>query len=200
MGSALAQAVQDSATTGPVRAAAVSPAVSSVTTAAAPQPVATPEPVMAPTPAASPIIATRPPATGHSEIPGRVQRTAPSAIQQADAQQYIQQGRQMIQKDQFGEALGSLDRAVDTDPWSAPAYNLRGYAHLRLRQFDQAVADCTEAIRLQPSFLNAYENRSSARRHQGDRAGAQEDALKVADLLAGPQKPAAANSSLSAKR
>jgi len=71
---------------------------------------------------------------------------------------------------------------------------------LRLLQFDQAVADCSEAIRLQPNFLNAYENRASARRHLGDRAGAQEDARKVSDLLAGPQKPAAANSSLTAKR
>jgi tetratricopeptide (TPR) repeat protein len=90
--------------------------------------------------------------------------------------------------------------AIDTDPWSAPAYNLRGYAHLRLKRFDQAAADCSEAIRLQPAFSNAYENRASARRHLGDRAGAQEDARKVSDLLAGPQKPAAANSSLSAKR
>jgi hypothetical protein len=48
--------------------------------------------------------------------------------------------------------------------------------------------------------LNAYENRASARRHQGDSAGAQEDARKVLDLLAGPAKPAATNSSLSAKR
>jgi hypothetical protein len=62
------------------------------------------------------------------------------------------------------------------------------------------VSDCSEAIRLQPNFLNAYENRASARRHQGDSAGAQEDARKVADLLAGPVKPATANSSLSAKR
>jgi hypothetical protein len=67
-------------------------------------------------------------------------------------------------------------------------------------QFDQAVADCSEAIRLQPNFSNAYENRASARRHKGDNAGAQQDARKVSDLLAGPQKPAIANASLSAKR
>jgi Flp pilus assembly protein TadD len=129
-----------------------------------------------------------------------VQPPVPSAVQQADAQPYVRQGRELVQKDQFNQALSPLDRAIDTDPWSAPAYNLRGYARLRLKQFDQAVADCSEAIRLQPTFLNAYENRSSARRHQGDSAGAQEDARKVADLLAGPQKPAVANSSLSAKR
>jgi Flp pilus assembly protein TadD len=129
-----------------------------------------------------------------------VQRPALSAAQQASAQQFVQQGRELVQKNQFNEALSPLDRAIDADPWSAPAYNLRGYAHLRLLQFDQALADCNEAIRLQPNFLNAYENRASARRHLGDNAGAQQDARKVSDMLAGPQKPAAANSSLSAKR
>jgi Tfp pilus assembly protein PilF len=139
-------------------------------------------------------------AAGPSPIAGRAQGPAPSAAQQASAQQFVQQGRELVQKNQFNEALSPLDHAIDTDPWSAPAYNLRGYAYLRLLQFDQALADCNEAIRLQPNFLNAYENRASARRHKGDYAGAQEDARKVSDLLAGPQKPAAANSSLSAKR
>jgi tetratricopeptide (TPR) repeat protein len=171
------------------------------------------QPVPAPTPAASPLApsanqlpanqpaANQPRATaGSTPIAGRVQRPAPSAAQQASAQQYVQQGRELVQKNKFTEALSPLERATDTDPWSAPAYNLRGYAHLRLRQFDQAVADCSEAIRLQPNFLNAYENRASARRHKGDNVGAQQDARKVSDLLAGPQKPAIVNASLSAKR
>ncbi len=151
---------------------------------------------LTPQPASQP----RATAAGPSPIGGRVQRPAPSAVQQASAQQYVQQGRELVQKNQFNEALSPLDRAIDTDPWSAPAYNLRGYAHLRLLQFDQAVADCSEAIRLQPNFSNAYENRASARRHLGDNVGAQQDARKVSDLLTGPQKPAAAKSSLSAQR
>jgi tetratricopeptide (TPR) repeat protein len=173
--------------------------------------VVTPQPVVTPQHAASPLaarsfvglpLATQPPASIAKpvSIPARVQRPAPSAAQQANAQNYVQQGREFVQKNQFNEALSPLDRAIDTDPWSAAAYNLRGYARLRLLQFDQAVADCSEAIRLQPNFLNAYENRASARRHLGDNAGAQQDVRKVADLLAGPQKPAAAKSSLSAKR
>ncbi len=213
LGGALAQALQESAsasvsTAAPVSAAA--PVTAAVTPVAAQPvvtqaPVVTPAPVVAQAPVASPLV--RQPVAAQSAsmarpaaVPARAQRPAPSAAQQANAQQYVQQGRELVQKNQFNEALGPLDRAIDTDPWSAPAYNLRGYAHLRLLQFDQAVADCSEAIRLQPNFLNAYENRASARRHKGDYAGAQEDARKVADLLAGPQKLAAANSSLSAKR
>jgi tetratricopeptide (TPR) repeat protein len=221
-GSSLAQALQESAAASGSAAAPVSAAVTpvgapmAVVTPVAPQPVAVvtpvaPQPVVVSAPVASPVaaspIANRPPppqppatAAGPSPIAGRVQRPASSAARQADAQQYVQQGRELVQKEQFNEAMTPLNRAIDADPWSAAAYNLRGYAHLRLHEFDPAVADCSEAIRLQPNFLNAYENRASARRHKGDNVGAQEDARKVTDLLAGPQKPAAAKSSLSAKR
>src|SRR5262249_7034069 len=118
----------------------------------------------------------------------------------ADSREFIRQGRGLVKSEKFNEAMSPLDHAIDSDPWSAIAYNLRGYVQLRLKHYDQAVADCTEAIRLQPTFLNAYENRASARRHQGDREGAKDDARKVADLLTDPQKPVAPNSSLSAKR
>ena len=202
LGGALAQALQESVS-APVSAAAVPPVVASpAPTPAAAQPPVAPvaQPPVAAAVTSQPTSQPRAIAAGPSPIAGRVQRPAPSAVQQASAQQFVQQGRELVQKNQFNEALSPLDHAIDTDPWSAPAYNLRGYAHLRLLQFDQALADCNEAIRLQPNFLNAYENRASARRHLGDNAGAQQDARKVADLLAGPQKPAAANSSLSAKR
>jgi tetratricopeptide (TPR) repeat protein len=214
LGSSLAQALQASVSAPVTAAAPVSPAVVSqgVVSQASTPPAVTPAPpavtpasVVAQTAVAMPLVPQPVAAQSASiarsaAIPARVQRSAPSAAQQANAQQLVQQGRELIQKDQFTQALGPLDRAIDTDPWSAPAYNLRGYAHLRLFQFDQAVSDCSEAIRLQPNFLNAYENRASARRHKGDNVGAQQDARKVSDLLAGPQKPAVANASLSAKR
>jgi len=208
LGDALVQAIQESASAPASAAAVSSAAVSPAVTPVAAQPKGAPivpQPVVAQT-AQQPVAAQRPAPqqmvtnAGPLAVAGRAQHPAPSPAQQANAQQYVQQGRQLIQKDQFNEALTPLDRAIDTDPWSAAAYNLRGYAHLRLLQFDQAAADCGEAIRLQPNFLNAFENRASARRHQGDRAGAQEDARKVGELLAGPQKPAALNSSLSAQR
>jgi tetratricopeptide (TPR) repeat protein len=215
LGNSLAQALQESvsapvsaATQGaPVAASPVPMPVAAQQTvvaqqpAVARQPVVAQQPVVASAPVVSPLVPRAPASVAKpAAIAGGMQRPAPSAAQQADAQQYVQQGRELVQKDQFSQAIGPLDRAIDTDPWSAAAYNLRGYAHLRLKQYEQAAADCSEAIRLQPNFLNAYENRSSARRHQGDRAGAQEDARKVADLLAEPQKSSTPNSPLSAKR
>jgi tetratricopeptide (TPR) repeat protein len=72
------------------------------------QPVAVPE-------TAQPASQPRAAAAGPLPIAGAVQRPAPSAAQQASAQQYVQKGRELVQKNQFKEALSPLDRAIDTE-------------------------------------------------------------------------------------
>ena len=44
----------------------------------------------------------------------------------------------------------------------------RGYEHFKKKDFDRAVADYSEAIRLNPSFAQAYDGRGSAYRDKGD--------------------------------
>ena len=68
------------------------------------------------------------------------------------------------------------------DPSMALAYNARGYAHYRMKQYPEAVADYDKAILLNPSYTNAYLNRSWARRTSGDTPGADADAAKAKDL------------------
>ena len=68
------------------------------------------------------------------------------------------------------------------DPTHALALNARGYAQLRLKNYQAAIADCTLAIRLNPNYANAYVNRSVARRASGDVDGARNDLHRAVEL------------------
>ena len=50
----------------------------------------------------------------------------------------------------------------------AIVYHSRGYEYLQLRQFDMAIADFTQSIRVNPSYLDPYVNRCLCYRATGD--------------------------------
>jgi len=58
---------------------------------------------------------------------------------------------------------------------------------MRLRHFADAIADFDNAIRLDPNYVNAYQNRAAARGGLGDRAGSNADLEKSRELSKGPQ-------------
>jgi tetratricopeptide (TPR) repeat protein len=58
----------------------------------------------------------------------------------------------------------------------ARAYNNRGITYTHQEDFDRAIADLTEAIRLDPTWAGAYSNRGRAYREKG------EDHRAIADL------------------
>ena len=53
---------------------------------------------------------------------------------------------------------------------------------LRSRAYASAVSDFNKAIEISPTYANAYWNRSAAKRLQGDKQGANEDAQKAVRL------------------
>jgi len=76
-------------------------------------------------------------------------------------------------------AAEDYDRAIDActqalaiglqDPeLAANAYSLRGVAHLRKREWQQAAADCTEALQRHPGLGEAYSTRGSANLQLGE--------------------------------
>jgi tetratricopeptide (TPR) repeat protein len=75
-----------------------------------------------------------------------------------------------------------LSEALRQQPELALAYNARGYAYALLRDFPHAIADYDAAIRINPKYINAYQNRRAARQSSGDKAGAAADAEKLREL------------------
>ena len=58
----------------------------------------------------------------------------------------------------YREAIEELNKAIEADPKFALAYNARGYAYYRLRDYSHAIADFDKALVLRPGYKNAIDN------------------------------------------
>ena len=59
-------------------------------------------------------------------------------------------GRAYGDKREYDRAIEDFDRAITLDPNAAVAFNNRCFARATVNQFQKAVADCNESLRLQP--------------------------------------------------
>ena len=76
------------------------------------------------------------------------------------------------------EAIAACTRRIGRAKGNnlAIVYHSRGYEYLQLGQFDMAIADFTQSIKVNPSFLDPYVNRCLCYRGKGDFAKAVADA------------------------
>lgn len=68
----------------------------------------------------------------------------------------------------IGACTAIIEADTETNANLALAYGNRGAAYFKKGQYDKAIQDCSEAIRLQPNYASALGNRGSAYYNQGE--------------------------------
>lgn len=74
------------------------------------------------------------------------------------------EGRDLAARGDYAGAIKLFTQAIQADPALALAYNSRGYAFLRSKQYTRAVADFDDALRLRQDYANAALNLAIAKR------------------------------------
>lgn len=77
------------------------------------------------------------------------------------------QANELFKLKRFQEALQMYQQAADIDPTNAMILCNRAFAHIKLENYGQAVADADKSIELDPTFIKAYYRRGTARMSLG---------------------------------
>jgi tetratricopeptide (TPR) repeat protein len=116
---------------------------------------------------------------------------------------FYNRGLAYLLKDQYDRAIEDFDQAIRLNPNDALAFNNRGHAYsskgvtscrpvslppcaLAIAQYDRAIEDFDQAIRLSPTYAVAawaYSERGTVKSAKGDFAGAAADLAKATQLL-----------------
>lgn len=101
---------------------------------------------------------------------------------------YSYVGNLLLQKENYTSAIQFYTQYLFKHFSDSQALNKRGYAYLRIGDYQNAYYDFNSAILQQPKFAAAYNNRGLARIRQGDLEGGLEDIEKSRSL--DPSNPA----------
>ncbi|XP_064949423.1 uncharacterized protein LOC135585439 isoform X5 [Musa acuminata AAA Group] len=91
------------------------------------------------------------------------------------ARQNKNPGNEYFKQKRFLEAIECYSRSIALSPTSV-AFANRAMAYLKLRRFEEAENDCTEALNLDDRYVKAYSRRATARKELGKLKASLEDA------------------------
>ena len=80
--------------------------------------------------------------------------------QPQSATEYLEQGINLSEKNEFVDAIAAYTQAIELDPDNAIIYYNRGLALYHLRKHEAALADFDKTIELQPDAVPPYQNRA----------------------------------------
>ena len=111
--------------------------------------------------------------------------TTGSAASQAD-QRNVERGRQAVDAGDWERAAMFLERATDSDPRNADAFNLLAYSYRHLGRIEDAFEAYGVALRLDPAHRGAHEYIGEAYLLVGDLAMAEEHLATLKAICGGP--------------
>ncbi|XP_022745725.1 RNA polymerase II-associated protein 3 isoform X2 [Durio zibethinus] len=91
-----------------------------------------------------------------------------------DAASEKELGNDYFKKKKFKEAIDCYSRSIALSP-TAVAYANRAMAYLKIKKFQEAEDDCTEALNLDDRYIKAYSRRATARKELGKLKESMED-------------------------
>ncbi|CAI9304443.1 unnamed protein product [Lactuca saligna] len=92
-----------------------------------------------------------------------------------DANSEKELGNEYFKQRKYKEAIDCYSRSLALSP-TAVAYANRAMAYIKLKRFQEAEVDCTEALNLDDRYIKAYSRRSTARKELGKYKDSKEDA------------------------
>lgn len=95
------------------------------------------------------------------------------------AKEYTQRGRELLEKQEYVEALVNLNRAIELDPNHSAAYYLRGNIKDNFEDRHGAMKDYNMAIEKNPKFADALFARGNVKMKLQDYYGAIDDFTAV---------------------
>ncbi|MCO5547523.1 hypothetical protein L7F22_000973 [Adiantum nelumboides] len=91
-----------------------------------------------------------------------------------DATSEKEMGNKLFKEKKFVQAIECYSRSIALQS-SAVSYANRAMAYLKIRRFEEAEEDCTEALALDDRYVKAYSRRATARKELGNILGAVAD-------------------------